>query len=68
MDNLTIDLIWVGSAIIGGILIYFKQGKFLTEQQPVAFVICGPITLLIGIFVPSRWLTSRGKSEGKDGN
>jgi hypothetical protein len=67
MGNLTLFVVWAGSAFVGGLLIYFKQGRFLTDQQPIAFMICGPITLLIGLFSPKSWLTSKAKSEGRNG-
>ncbi len=64
MSNLILLLVWVGTAFVGGLLIYFKQGRFLTDQQPIAFMVCGPLTLLIGLFSPRSWLTSRAESEG----
>lgn len=57
--------VWVASAVIGGVVIYLKQGRYLTEEQPVAFFICGPITLVMAVLCPSRWFTSREKAEGK---
>jgi len=65
MECWKIAAIWIVCAVVGGLAVYFKQGRYLTDQQPVAFLICGPIALLMAVFLPKSWFTSRKQAEGK---
>ena len=47
--------------IVGGFVIWWKQGKYLTELQPVCFLIFGPITPLIAL-LPRSFFTSHEKA------
>jgi len=47
------------------LILWLRQGRFLTDSQIPACIIFGPISLLIAVFAPSDLLTSREKSEGK---
>jgi hypothetical protein len=58
-------LIWLGSTAIAIPLIYFKQDRYLTSEQPLAILVAGPIALALAIFCSAQWFTSRDKAEGK---
>ena len=62
---MTVTIVWVVCAIVGGVIVRWKQKGYLTEEQPLAFLMCGPITLLLSIVVPAKYFTSREKAEGK---
>jgi hypothetical protein len=47
--------------LIGGWIIWRKQGKYLTDEQPFAFFLGGPLTLLLSA-LPKSWFTSREKA------
>jgi hypothetical protein len=68
MDSWMFSVIWFGSALLGGVLIYFKQKRFLADVQPIGFLFCGPLTLLLAIILPASMFTSREKSEGRRGS
>lgn len=55
---------YVVCPIIGGTIIWWKQGKYLTEQQPFCFILFGPFTPLIAL-LPKSFFTSRMRAEGK---
>jgi hypothetical protein len=65
MSDLTILIIWFVSAVVGGFIIWLRQGRYLADVQPMAFLMCGPITLAIALLAPTSALTSKEKSEGK---
>ena len=44
--------------LVGGFIIWLKQGKYLTEEQPMAFVLFGPLMPLIAL-LPKSFFTSR---------
>lgn len=44
--------------LIGGLIIWWKQGKYLTEDQPFAFILLGPLMPLVAL-LPKRFFTSR---------
>ncbi len=48
--------------LLGLYIIWRKQGRFLDEVQIFPAFLCGPLTLLIAIFVSARHLTSRKKA------
>lgn len=49
--------------IIGGTIIWWKQGKYLTEDQPFAFLLMGPLMPLIAL-LPKNFFTNREEQEG----
>jgi hypothetical protein len=57
---------YVACPFVGGLIIWWKQGWYLTEQQPMAFVLFGPIMPLIAL-LPRSFFTSRAQAEGRDG-
>lgn len=65
MSDPMILVVWFLSALVGGFIIWLKQGRYLADVQPMGFLMCGPLTLVIAILVPPSWLTSRDKAEGK---
>ena len=44
--------------LLGGFIIWIKQGRYLTEEQPPAFLLMGPLMPLIAL-LPKRFFTSR---------
>ena len=62
-------MIWIIGYILfplaGGYVIWRKQGKYLTEDQPFAFVILGPIMPFICL-LPKSFFTSREKAGIED--
>ena len=50
--------------LVGGFIIWQKQGKFITEEQPLAFLLFGPLMLLIAL-LPKSFFTSREQQRGK---
>jgi len=63
-------LVWVFAyglcPLLGGFIIWMKQGRYLTEDQPIAFLMFGPLMPLISL-LPKRFFTSREQQEGLDG-
>ena len=53
-------------SLLAVLIIWLKQGKYLTGEQPFACFLLGPIALVIAIFAFRSSLTSRGKA-GIDG-
>lgn len=44
--------------LVGGLIIWWKQGKYLTDQQPFAFLLLGPLMPFIAL-LPKSFFTSR---------
>jgi hypothetical protein len=49
---------YVVCPLIGGAVIYWKQGRYLTEEQPLAFILFGPFMLLICLLPKSFFAES----------
>jgi len=64
--DFTAFLLWGICASLSLIIIYFKQGKYFAWGGQIAAIIAlGPISLVLAVFCPSSWFTSREKAEGK---
>lgn len=50
--------------LVGGFIIWRKQGKYLTDQQPLAFLLLGPLMPLIAL-LPRRFFANQKGQEGK---
>jgi len=51
---------------VGGLIIWWKQGRYLTKDQPFAFLLFGPLTPLIAL-LPRSFFTNRKEQEGHRG-
>ena len=49
--------------LVGGVIIWHKQGRFLTEDQPFAFLLLGPVMPLVAL-LPKRYFTNRKEQQG----
>ncbi len=47
--------------LVGGWIIWWKQGKFLTREQPLAFFVFGPLTLFFAM-LPTKFWSRQDKS------
>jgi hypothetical protein len=61
-------LIWLGCGLLSIVILYVKQGRCLTEHQPVACLLYGPLSLCLAVFLPPSMLTSREKAHPAERN
>jgi hypothetical protein len=55
-------VIYFASGLLSIGIIYFKQGRYLTDEQPFACIICGPLTLLMALILPASCFGSYEKA------
>lgn len=64
MSKLLVWLIAYGVCpLLGGLIIWWKQGKFLTDTQPFALLLFGPLSLFFAL-MPRSMFTSREQYYG----